>query len=127
MYFLRSDDARERWDVTPLLLPGWLVTAATRDASGRSYLGVTHDVWGAAVMVSDDLERWEQADSAPRYEEGERGNEEHLRTVGAMDPMGASIIYRNWSMIILGNFSGDCLISSNSLILCTGFLARMKR
>ena len=86
--FLRSDDARERWDVSPLSLPGWLVTAATRDAGGRTYLGVTHDVWGAAVMVSDDLERWEQVDSAPRYAEGERGNEQHLRTVGAMDPMG---------------------------------------
>jgi hypothetical protein len=83
-----SSEDRRRWETSPLLLKGWLVTAATRDTAGRTYLGVTHDVWGAAVMASDDLESWEQLEGAPRYGADLRGNEEHLRIIGAMDPGG---------------------------------------
>ena len=38
--------------------------------------------------MSDDLESWRQLESAPRYNASERGNESHLRIIGAMDPMG---------------------------------------
>ena len=83
-----SSEDRTRWEMSPLLMKGWLVTAATRDEAGRTYVGVTHDVWGACVMASDDLESWEQLAGAPRYPAGLEGNESHLRVVGAMDPMG---------------------------------------
>ncbi len=65
-----SSADRKRWDVSPLLLKGWIVTAATRDEAGRTYLAVTHDVWGACVMASDDLESWEQLPGSPRYTAG---------------------------------------------------------
>ncbi len=83
-----SSQDRRSWETSPLLLKGWLVTAAARDEAGRNYLAVTHDVWGATVMASDDLENWEQLEGAPRYPAGLTGNESHLRVVGAMDPMG---------------------------------------
>ncbi len=85
---LRSDDARESWDIDALQLKGWLVTAATRDSRGRYYVGVTSDVYGAAILVSDDGSSWQQLESAPRYEPTDAGNEMHNRTIGAMDPMG---------------------------------------
>ena len=85
---LRSDGERAQWRGDGLQLKGWLVTAATRDAAGRYYAAVTHDVYGAAVMASDDLETWEQLAGAPRYEPGEVGNEGHNRIIGAMDPTG---------------------------------------
>ena len=75
--FLRSDAGRVHWEVGPLQFKGWIVTAATRDSRGRTYLAVGSDVYGAAVLVSDDLESWEQLESAPRYEAGERGNAVH--------------------------------------------------
>ncbi len=84
--FLRSDPARERWEVSPLEFKGWIVTAATRDARGRTYLAVGSAVYGAAVLVSDDLESWEQLESAPRYEAGERGNAGHNLIVGSAAP-----------------------------------------
>ena len=83
---LRSDEARARWQRSPLLLKGWLVTAFAHDAAGRTYAGVTHDVWGASVMVSDDLENWQQLESAPRYPATAKGNPGHNRIIGAMDP-----------------------------------------
>ena len=84
---LTSED-RKTWERSPLLLKGWIVTAATRDEGGRTVLGVTHDVWGAAVMASHDLEHWEQLEGSPRYAAGSSGNEEHLRIIGATDPTG---------------------------------------
>ncbi|MEZ4501713.1 MAG: exo-alpha-sialidase [Dehalococcoidia bacterium] len=85
MAVARSDEARERWDVEALQLPGWAVTAATRDSSGRTYIGVASDIYGAAVMSSDDLTTWTQCDGAPRYEEGDRGNLMHQRIVNTFD------------------------------------------
>ena len=86
--FLRSDERREHFETGDLVCRGWLVTAATRDSRGRTYLGVTHDVYGCVVMASDDLESWEQLEGAPSYSADDRGNEEHHRVIGAMDPMG---------------------------------------
>ena len=58
--FLRSDATREHWDASPLQFKGWIVSAFTRDAKGRTYAGVTSDVYGAVVLASDDLETWTQ-------------------------------------------------------------------
>jgi hypothetical protein len=93
---LRSTGDRQTWDVGPLMLRGWKVTAFTRDAGGRYYAAVTHDVYGSAILVHDELdlpgrdgsEGWRQLESAPRYQKGEVGNASHLRIVGAEDPMG---------------------------------------
>ena len=84
--FLRSDAAREHWEVSALQFKGWIVTAAARDSTGRTYVAVGNAVYGAAVLVSDDLESWEQLESAPRYEAGERGNAEHNLIVGSAGP-----------------------------------------
>ena len=84
---LQSDDARSTWRRSPLLMKGWLVTSFARDASGLVYAGVTHDVWGATIMKSDDLEHWTQLEGAPRYPSGAKGNAGHNRIIGAMDPM----------------------------------------
>ena len=88
---LRSDEARQSWSSDGLKLKGWLVTAFARDPSGRSYAAVTHDVWGAVIMASDDLESWEQLESAPRYQETQIGNAGHNRVIGSMDPQWVQI------------------------------------
>jgi photosystem II stability/assembly factor-like uncharacterized protein len=85
---LRSDSSRGKWESSGLELRGWLVTSFARDAGGRYFAAVTHDVYGSAILVSDDLKSWEQLDNAPRYGPNETGNETHLRIIGAMDPMG---------------------------------------
>jgi photosystem II stability/assembly factor-like uncharacterized protein len=85
---LRTDASREQWSVDALRFKGWIVTAATRDAGGRYYVGVTSDVYGAAILTSDDLESWSQLENAPRYEPTDVGNEAHNRTIGATDPFG---------------------------------------
>ena len=55
------------WSIGPLQLRGWLVTAFAQDATGRTYAAVTHDVYGSAVMASDDLEHWQQLPAAPTW------------------------------------------------------------
>ncbi len=85
---LRSDDARESWDVDALEFKGWIVTAATRDSGGRYYIGVTSDVYGTAILASDDGVSWSQLESAPRYEPTDAGNELHNRIIGSTDPVG---------------------------------------
>jgi hypothetical protein len=89
--FFHASAPDAKWQASSLALKGWLVTAATRDDSGRSYLAVTHDVWGATVVWNDTLDPdgWQQVESPPRYDRGLAGNPEHLRVVSAMDPMGA--------------------------------------
>lgn len=82
---LRSDDARERWEVDALQLPGWKVAAATRDSQGRFYAAVSSVVYGAAVVVSDDLKTWRQLEHPPRYEPTDRGNPGHYRFIRGMD------------------------------------------
>jgi photosystem II stability/assembly factor-like uncharacterized protein len=72
--------------VSPLQFKGWIVTAAARDSRGRTYVAVGSAVYGAAVLVSDDLESWEQLEGAPRYEAGERGNAGHNLIVGSAAP-----------------------------------------
>ena len=85
---LRADDAREVWTVDALQLPGWIVTASTRDARGRFYVGVTSDVYGVTILTSEDLEAWEPVAEPPRYTPADRGNSEHNRIIRASDPQG---------------------------------------
>jgi hypothetical protein len=79
-----SDEDRQNW-TQHFSLKGWSVTASTRDESGRIYAAIASDVFGAALMASDDLKEWRQLDSAPRYQPGEKGNLEHVRIAGASD------------------------------------------
>jgi photosystem II stability/assembly factor-like uncharacterized protein len=105
---LRSDSPEGPWRREPLRLKGWLVTSFARDAAGHTYAGVTHDVWGAAVMASDDLETWEQLEGAPRYDASELGNPAHNRIIGAMDPMeqfaaGGRHVDQIWKLLAVGD------------------------
>ncbi len=63
---LRSDASRQSWDVDALRMKGWAVTAATRDARGRYYVAVAGDVFGPAILASDDGNSGQQLESAPR-------------------------------------------------------------
>jgi len=83
---LRSD-TRENWSAE-FALKGWNVTASARDEGGRYYAAINNDVFGAAVMVSDDLKQWRQLENAPRYQPGEKGNPEHIRIQASSDFMG---------------------------------------
>jgi photosystem II stability/assembly factor-like uncharacterized protein len=65
-FLLRSDSRRAQWTVEGPLFKGWRVTAATRDAQGRTFLGVNSTVYGPAIQVSDDLKSWRQV-SGPAY------------------------------------------------------------
>ena len=82
---MRSDAARERWEVDALQLPGWKVTATTRDAQGRFYAAVASVVYGAAIVVSDDLKTWRQLEHPPQYKSTDRGNPGHYRFIRGMD------------------------------------------
>ena len=84
-------------------LKGWAVTASARDDSGRYYAAIASDVYGAAIMTSDNLQDWQQLDAAPRYEPGEKGNPEHIRIAGAADFMGrykdgARLVDQIWTL-----------------------------
>lgn len=83
---LRADDRREHWHSSELLFPGWAATSASRDAAGRTYIAVTSEVYGSVVIASDDLERWEQVEGAPRYAPGLPGNAGHNLIVGGPGP-----------------------------------------
>ncbi len=71
-FLIRSDAARIGWKVEGPSFKGWKVTAATRDARGRYFLGVTSGVYGATVQTSDDLAKWRQLAGGPSYPEGGR-------------------------------------------------------
>ena len=85
---LRSDDAREHWELGELGFRGWRVTSAARDPDGRTYLAVALESFGNAVLASDDLENWQQLEAAPRYAPGDRGNRDHNRSISSTAPMG---------------------------------------
>ncbi len=76
------------WHHDGLDLQGWLVTAATQGPDGRFYIGVTSDVYGCTLVVTEDFKTYTPLENGPRYEAGERGNDMHNRLMGAMDPMG---------------------------------------
>jgi len=85
---LTSDKERRNWK-RRFDLKGWNVTASARDDEGRFYLGVASPIFGPALFVSDDLDKWTQLDAAPRYEAGDTANALHRRfTAMTVDPMG---------------------------------------
>ena len=99
---LTSDAERRDWTQS-FGLRGWSVTASTRDADGRYYVAITSDVFGAAIMASDDLKDWHQLESAPRYEAGQLGNPEHIRIVASGDfsgryKDGARLVDQIWTL-----------------------------
>lgn len=84
---LRSSD-RKSWSFDGLALQGWKVTASARDDKGRTYLGVCQDIFGPAIVYSDDLKTWTQLEDGPSYAKGTRGNALHARIAGSDVPMG---------------------------------------
>lgn len=84
----RSHD-RSTWDIGELAFTGWRVTCATRDATGRVYVGLAQESFGNAIMASDDLETWEQLDAVPRYEPGLRANPVHVQLTSSFPTEGA--------------------------------------
>jgi len=82
-----TSNTRENWSAE-FVLKGWNVTASVRDEGGRYYTAIDNDVFGAAIMVSDDLKEWRQLENAPRYQPGEKGNPEHIRIKASSDFMG---------------------------------------
>ena len=104
----RSDAKRERWETLGFRLEGWGLTAAARDAAGRTYAAVNHPVYGAAVVVSEDLEHWEQLDAQPRYRPDEIGNPDHNRSLGGGDPLGryqgeGRFVDQIWKLLVVGD------------------------
>lgn len=89
-------DGGASWVFEGLALPGWLVTAACQGPDGRYYVGVTSDVYGCAVVVTQDFKTFEQLEGAPAYAAGDAGNEQHNRTMGAMDPMGQKTLEQRY-------------------------------
>jgi photosystem II stability/assembly factor-like uncharacterized protein len=79
-----SDKSRRSWS-QQFSLKGWSVTASARDSGGRYFAAIASDVYGAAIMASDDLKEWRQLEAAPRYKPGDKGNIEHNRIAGAAD------------------------------------------
>ena len=79
----KSDD-RKKWS-SDFVLKGWHVTASARDDKGRYYAAIASDIFGPAIMVSDDLKEWAQLEAAPRFAPGDKGNADHHRIVGAFD------------------------------------------
>ena len=68
-FWVTSEDRRE-WSVSGPFFKGWKVTAGLRLADGRFMAAVASDVYGPALHVSSDGERWEQMKSGPAYPDG---------------------------------------------------------
>jgi len=75
---LRSKAKAGEWDIGNFRFKGGSVTCSARDAGGRYYLGVTHEVYGATIILSDDLENWRQIDQGPTYDGKSKGNADHM-------------------------------------------------
>ncbi|MHC4549872.1 MAG: WD40/YVTN/BNR-like repeat-containing protein [Planctomycetota bacterium] len=69
-FICRSDAARTSWQVDGPHFKGWKVTASARTRSGRYLVATASRVYGAALHVSDDFERWHQVEQGPAYPEG---------------------------------------------------------
>ena len=76
-FWVTSGDRRE-WAVEGPFFKGWKVTAGLRLADGRWMAAVASDIYGPAIFLSDDGERWEQVADGPSYPEGD---ERRLRQV----------------------------------------------
>jgi photosystem II stability/assembly factor-like uncharacterized protein len=67
-FLLRGNDERSDWHLDGPIFKGWEVTAVARDARGRTYVGTTSYVYGAAIQVSDDLKTWRQIEHGPKFD-----------------------------------------------------------
>ena len=47
----------------------------------RTIVALASEMFGSAILASNDLQSWRQFDAGPRYAAGERGNVEHNRTI----------------------------------------------
>lgn len=111
----QSDNSRADWNVEPLQFKGWSITASTRDAQGRYYLGTTSHIYGTVIMVSDDLKEWKQLDNNPSYDEGKSGNEVHNRIIGAgADPFAEPKNNRKLDQIWTLKCDGDTIYAGVS-------------
>jgi hypothetical protein len=57
-FVYKSDEKREKWEISDPILPGWSfyhMSADTRDASPRFYAAANHFAWGPSVAKSTDL------------------------------------------------------------------------
>ena len=63
---LRSNSERRSWEMGPLQHKGWVVSAAARDSAGRFSLGLSHEVYGATIQQSENLEDWDAVESMPQ-------------------------------------------------------------
>ena len=68
-FWVDSDD-RRAWKVSEPFFKGWKVTAGVRLADGRFMAAVASDIYGPALHVSADGEKWEQLPSGPAYPDG---------------------------------------------------------
>lgn len=84
---LKSTDHKS-WSFDGLDLKGWKVTASAQDSKGRTYLGVSQDIYGTTIVVSDDLKSWRQLENVPSYAKGTSGNLLHNRIAGGEVPVG---------------------------------------
>lgn len=77
----QADDQRQSWVQGDLAFRGWRVTAAARDSTGRFYVAVAGEIFGCALLYSDNLEDWTHLEAAPRYKPGLPGHHGHNRTI----------------------------------------------
>lgn len=68
-FWVTSDD-RGAWKVDGPFFKGWKVTAGLRLADGRFMAAVASDIYGPALHVSADGDKWEQLPSGPAYPPG---------------------------------------------------------
>lgn len=80
-FLLRSDDRRAQWRVEGPLFKGWKVTAAARDAKGRTWVATGSDVYGVALHVSRDLSSFQQVERGPTYPEGAQNKLSQIWTI----------------------------------------------
>ena len=68
-FLLRSGKDRRAWKIESPLFKGWKVTATARDESGRYFVATASDVYGPAIHVSEDLQKWRQIEKGPAWPE----------------------------------------------------------
>ncbi len=68
--FWATSGDRRTWEVAGPFFKGWRVTTALRMKDGRVMAAVASDIYGPALQVTEDFERWEQLPAGPAYPEG---------------------------------------------------------
>lgn len=84
----RSANNRSNWHFDGFELQGWKATASARDDGGLTYLGLSQENFGTAIVVSEDLKTWRQLETRLSYDKGTPGNADHNRIAGAEVPAG---------------------------------------